>query len=237
MAEGDLVALHFACDAVENAAAETGAERADVAAFRDQALDDGVGVLILDVVFDVDVLEVLLECFTGEVGDVLVDIDGNEIELDRRALLERPEGIEKHEAVLAAAHGDHDAVTVLNHAEVGDGLGCEADDSLLKLFDGNRLLIAVAGTHVDAVLAVLEDLAVFVERTRGDVGDGDDGDAVLAVVVHDLKGVRGVGARLRCRRRRHVRRLRSWRRKRGATVRRAVSPACRQWRPREFLAG
>ena len=86
MAEGDLVAAELLGLAVKTAAAETGAERADVAAFRDQALDDGVGVLILDVVFDVDVLEVLLECFTGEVGDVLVDINGNEIELDRRAL-------------------------------------------------------------------------------------------------------------------------------------------------------
>jgi hypothetical protein len=50
VAEGDLVAAELVGDAVQDAAAQARAQRAGGLAFRDQALDDAVGVLVLDVV-------------------------------------------------------------------------------------------------------------------------------------------------------------------------------------------
>ena len=52
MAEGNFVAALFACYAVKNAAAQARAERTNVLAFRNQLLNQGVRVLILNVIGD-----------------------------------------------------------------------------------------------------------------------------------------------------------------------------------------
>ena len=87
---------------------------------------------------------------------MLVDVDCNNVEFDRGALLKSSKSVKKNEAVLSSAHGNHDTIAVFNHAEIRNGLCGEANNAFSQLFDGNRLLVSIAKSHVDAVFAVLE---------------------------------------------------------------------------------
>ena len=52
-----------------------------------------------------------------------VDVDGDDREVDRRALAQHVEDLDQRPAVLAARQPDHDAIAVLDEVEVGDGPG------------------------------------------------------------------------------------------------------------------
>ena len=52
-----------------------------------------------------------------------VDVDGDEREVDRRALAQDVEDLEQRPAVLAAGQPDHDAIAVLDQAVIDDRLG------------------------------------------------------------------------------------------------------------------
>jgi len=53
----------------------------------------------------------------------LVDVDDLELEVDRRLLLKRSQEVKQRVAIFTAAHGDHDAVSLLDHGKVRDRPG------------------------------------------------------------------------------------------------------------------
>ncbi len=146
--ERDLRAAELSRDAIENAAAQAGAERADVLSRGNELFDDGVGVLIFDVVGHAGGGEVALHDRGGAARDVLVDVHGDEVKVHGGAGLQLAQDFKEHVAVLAAAHGDRDLVAFANHLIVGDRLRGEAHDALFQLFDGHR------GVHVVTVRAL-----------------------------------------------------------------------------------
>ena len=108
---------------IQHAAAQPGAERARRV----------VGVeLVVDHRADRGVLAVELPAARrARLGDLLVlvalvariDVDGDDREVDRRALPQHVEDLDQRPAVLAARQADHDPVAVFDQVEVGDRLG------------------------------------------------------------------------------------------------------------------
>lgn len=70
-------------------------------------------------------------------------IDGEEIEMNGRARLKGLKRIEQHVAVFAAAHGHHDLVAFVDHAEIGNRLCCQTYDALFQFFLGNGFAVAL----------------------------------------------------------------------------------------------
>ena len=68
----------------------------------------------------------------GEAGLLLIQVDGNQIEMDGGAGFEAHQYVEHTEAVLAAGEADHDLVALFNHVEVGNGLTHVAPQALLQ---------------------------------------------------------------------------------------------------------
>lgn len=128
--ECNLRAAKLVGNAIENATAQSRAKGTDILAVRNQSLDDRVGVLILNVVRHPAVFQVRPQRLNGELRDMLMDVDGDEREVDWSSCLERFQRLKQYEAVLAAAHGDKDFVSILDHAEVGDSFSRELDDPL-----------------------------------------------------------------------------------------------------------
>ena len=75
VAEGDFRAVVFGSNSIEDPAAQTGAERADIFPGRNDALNNGVRILIFNVIRHIDAFEIVLELFARELRDVLIDID------------------------------------------------------------------------------------------------------------------------------------------------------------------
>ena len=145
VAERDLGRAELARDAIEHAAAQARAEAAHRPAFGDEALDDRVGVLLDDPVVDAEPGQVLGQHLGRKARLLLVEVDGDDRELDRRALAQLDQDVEQRVAVLAARDADHDAVAVLDHREVGDRAADLAMQALLQLGDLDRELAARRG--------------------------------------------------------------------------------------------
>ena len=69
---------------------------------------------------------------------LLVEVDGDDLERDWRALLQREEDIEQCITVLAAGQADHDAVAGLDHRVVGNGFAGQPLQALGQLVGFNR---------------------------------------------------------------------------------------------------
>ena len=82
-----------------------------------------------------------------ETGLLLVEIDGDELEMDGRTLLHFEQDIEHAVAVFAARDADHDAVSLLDHAKVHDGLAHLAAQAFFQLmgFVGGTLCCIAHG--------------------------------------------------------------------------------------------
>ncbi|MNM84990.1 hypothetical protein D3C81_970950 [compost metagenome] len=117
---------------VQRAAAQTRAQRAGGLAFRDLLLHHRVGVLLDDVVLHADGFQVLRQHVLGEAGLLLVHVHRDDLELDRRHLLQIQQDVQHGVAVLAAGQADHDLVAVLDHVEVGDGFAGLAAQAFLQ---------------------------------------------------------------------------------------------------------
>ena len=133
VAEGDLGRAELAGDAVEHAAAQARAQRAGGLALGNHALHHRVGVLILDVEGHAQFLEVGGQHFGRKTRLLLVEVHGDELEAHRRDLAQLQQDVEERMAVLAAGEADHDAVAVLDHVEVADGLADVAAQALGQL--------------------------------------------------------------------------------------------------------
>lgn len=74
-------------------------------------------------------------------GLFLVQIDGNQGKIDRRALLQIAQDFEQDVAVLAPGQADHDAIPFLNHGVIGNRLAYVAPQAFLKFINVVLLLL------------------------------------------------------------------------------------------------
>ena len=151
-------------DSVEDAAAQTRAERTHVFARGNEFLDDGIRVLIFDVVRHAGRFEVLFHRRGGAARDVLVDVYGDEVKMHGSTGLEFPEDFQQDVTVFAAAHRDRNFVTLTDHAVVGNCLGGEAHDAFFELSHRNgRVHMVAVGRHdvLFVVVAAFDHAAVF----------------------------------------------------------------------------
>jgi len=80
----DLGRAQFGGHAVKHAAAQTRAQTAGGLAFRNQALNDGVGVFFDDAVFNADAFQVSRQHMRRKTGLLLIQIDRDDAEINRR---------------------------------------------------------------------------------------------------------------------------------------------------------
>ncbi len=114
MAERDLRGADFRRDAIEHAAAQPRAERAGRRVGFEQVVHHVADGGVLDAVFPAP------GCAGAGEGVVLVvlvagvDVDGDDAEVDRRALPQLVQDVQERPAVLAARQADHHAIAVLD---------------------------------------------------------------------------------------------------------------------------
>jgi len=144
VAECDLGGTEFRSHPIEDAAAQARAKAAHRLALGHQLLDDRVGVLVLDVEGHAARAQVLRQHVFGEAGLLLVEVDGNQLEVHRRALAHRDQQVEQRMAVLAAGQADHDPVAGFDHVEVGNRAAQFAMQLLAQLVGLEGLTARVA---------------------------------------------------------------------------------------------
>ena len=133
MAERDLGRADLGGDAVEHAAPQPGAQRAHRAALGDHALDDAVRVLLGDAERHAARLEEARQHVGGKARLLLVEVDGDDLERERRAAFERQQDVEQAIAVLAAGQADHHAVVRRDQAVLADRLADLPAQALAEL--------------------------------------------------------------------------------------------------------
>jgi len=135
MTQSNLGRAQLRGHSVEVAAPESGTERTGGLAFGDQSLDDRVGVARFDVKRHASRGEIVREYMRRKARLLLVQIDGNDVEMDRGAGAQGKQNLQEPVAVFSAGEADHDLVAVFDHAVVGDGLSCEAAEARVDAFD------------------------------------------------------------------------------------------------------
>ena len=75
---------------------------------------------------------------------LLVEIDRDDVEVQRGAIFERKQDVEEPIAVLAARQADHDAVARFDHREIPDRLAHQAPETFLELVRFERVLARIA---------------------------------------------------------------------------------------------
>ena len=75
---------------------------------------------------------------------LLIQIDRDDVEIDRRMLAQKQQDIEQREGILAAGKTDHDLVAGPDHVEVGNRLADLATQALAQLvcLEGGFLRLA-----------------------------------------------------------------------------------------------
>src|SRR5205085_5742907 len=126
VAERDLGRPDFGRDPIQDAAAEPRAERAHRRTFGHHALHHAVGVLFDDPESDAALLEIARQQLCGEPRLLLIEIDGDDLEGKRRAILEREQNVQQRVTVFTPRQAYHHAVAVLDQAEVPDRLTHDA---------------------------------------------------------------------------------------------------------------
>ena len=146
MSERDLRCTELARDAIQNAATQARAQRAHRAARRNDAFDDAVGVLFSDPERHAAFGEISRQHVGRKARLLLVEIDRDDVEAQRGAILEREQDVEKPVAVLAARQADHHAVAFLDHREIADRLARQPSQTLLELVRFERRLARIASS-------------------------------------------------------------------------------------------
>ena len=112
--------------AVENAAAQARAERAGGFAFRRQLLNYGISVLLQDLEDHAEILQVFRQHVPGKARLFLVEVYGNDFEIDGCMLLQVEQNIEQCVRVFAAGQTHHDLIAIADHVIV---CNCLADQT------------------------------------------------------------------------------------------------------------
>ena len=69
----------------------------------------------------------------GEIGLLLVEIDGDEFEIDRRLFLQAQQDVQQGVGIFAPRQANHHPVAFFDHVVVDDGLAHAASEPLLHL--------------------------------------------------------------------------------------------------------
>ena len=146
VAKRDLARPDLAGYPIQNAASQARAKRACRLARRHQALDDGIGILFLDVKRHAAGTQIVGQYMGGKAGLFLVKVDRDQVERNRRARAQHQQNFQHAIAVLAAGQADHHAITVFDHVEIADRLPDLARQALGQLV-GFEHPSAVAGTE------------------------------------------------------------------------------------------
>ena len=131
--ERDFGDLELVGHPVQNAPAQAAAQAAHGFALGDDFFDDAVGVLGFNVKLDAEFGQVLGQDVSRKAGLLLVQVDGHDFKVDRRALLHFEQDVQQSVAVFPTRDADHHAVALFNHVEVHDGLADLAAQALFKL--------------------------------------------------------------------------------------------------------
>ena len=153
VAERDLGGAQLARHAVQDAAPQPRAQAAHRLSLGHEALDDAVGILVLDPERHAQAAQVRGQHLGREARLLLVEVDGDEVEAHRRARAQRQQDVEQRVAVLAAGQADHDPVALLDHRVVGDRLPDLALQPLAQLVGLERGLARVGAAAAVAGLA------------------------------------------------------------------------------------
>jgi len=141
MAQGNFGNAVFFGIAVQSPPSQSGTQAAGRAAFRYDALDDAVGVPFDDVVGNAERFQILGQDMLGKAGLLLVQVDGDQFEFDRRGFLQIQQNVEQGIGILAAGQTDHDLVAVFDHVVIGDGVADVMTQALLQFVElGSGLL-------------------------------------------------------------------------------------------------
>ena len=127
---------------VQGATTQARAQRAGGLALGDLLFHHRVGVLLDDVVLHTNGFQIGRQHMLGETGLLLIHVHRDDLELDRRHLLQVQQHVEHGVAVLAAGQADHHLVAILDHVEVGDGFAGQAANALLQF-----VLVDRKGAH------------------------------------------------------------------------------------------
>ena len=122
VAERDLVGAQFLGDAVDHAPAQAGAERAGGFALRNLLLDDRVGVLFDDVVFDAESGQIFRQYVGGKAGLFLVEIHRDQAKVDGRALVQHHQQRKQGVRILAAGEANQHRIALFDHVVIGNRL-------------------------------------------------------------------------------------------------------------------
>ena len=134
VAERDLGGAEFVGHAVQDAAAQPRAQAAHRLALGNQALDDRVGVLVLDVERHAAALRRYSgSTCSGKPGCFWSRLTATRSKSTGARWRSFEQDVEQRVAVLAARHADHDLVAVLDHVVVDDRLADLAVQPLAQL--------------------------------------------------------------------------------------------------------
>ena len=120
MAKCNLCCAELGSHPVQCAAPQPRTQGARCLALRDQAFDDGVGVLRRDMKGDAHALEISRKHIGWEPWLFLVQIDRNEVKIHGRPRAQAHENIEHSVGILAARQADHHAVPRFDHSIVAN---------------------------------------------------------------------------------------------------------------------
>ena len=88
MAKGDFGDAIRLCIAIQSASAKSGAKAAHGFSLRNYAFDYAIGIALNNVIFDAQLLKVIRENVLGKVGLFLVEVNGDNVEVDRSLMLQ-----------------------------------------------------------------------------------------------------------------------------------------------------
>ena len=80
-----------------------------------------------------ELAQVVGQHLRGKAGLLLVEVDGDQVKMDRRALLQFQQNVEHGVAVFSARDADHHLVAFLNHVEVDNRPADLAAQALFQL--------------------------------------------------------------------------------------------------------
>ena len=87
-------------------------------------------------------LQVSRQDVIREIRLFLVEVDRDDVELDRCALAQGHQDVQQCVTILAAGQADHDLVAILDHVVVGDGFASETTQAFLQF-----VLVDREGAH------------------------------------------------------------------------------------------
>ena len=98
--------------------------------------------------FHAELGQVLGQDVVGEARLLLVEVDGDDLEADRRTRLQLQQDVEQAIAVLATRDADHHPVALFDHVEVHDGAADLAAQALFELVVFAMLFAGGAMSHL-----------------------------------------------------------------------------------------